>query len=330
MRRPARAVLIVLCAAAATVSAGTRLDPARRAALEAKSRTAAAEHPPARGAATHALVRTQALAAFEQEKRSKGGPRQLLALSPAVVQAVIGAAPTPSCATPKITQISAAPPLDPGDELILNGCGFGSAGQGSELRLVGNFPGGYAKFKASVWHDDAIKAVLDPGTSGAFDQADTKLQLVRGDLKLSNQIPIAFRAARDVVRIDEKATVTLGCGGDKSAGHYNYCRTPLQNGTSLPSMSDFTMAGVHWVNDSDLDNEGADEISLTLKNGFKTCGYGWEWWYEYPGTGYASVPIGYRDGVSSLKIVMLWGLTRDGMQYHVDLYAIGPKGVPYH
>jgi hypothetical protein len=330
MRGSVRAAVIVLCAASLPVAgAAKRADPARRAALEAKSKVAVAAKPPGPSAATHTLVSSQALAAFEQEKKTKGAPRPLLTLSPAVIQVIGGAKPTPSCATPKITQISAAPPLDPGDEVILNGCGFGSGG-GNELRLVGNFPGGYAKLKPSIWHDDAIKAVLDPATRGAFDQADTKLQVVRGDLKLSNQVPIAFRAAREVVLVEEKTTVTLACGGDKSDGHFNYCHSPFDTGMSLPVMHNFSMAGIHWVNDGDLDNEGSDEMSLTLKNGFKTCGYGWEWWYEYPGTGFASVPHGYADGRTSLKIRMDWGLTHDGMQYHVDVYAIGPAGVPYH
>jgi hypothetical protein len=330
MRGPVPAALIVLCAASVPALSANRADPARRAALEAKSRTAVAAKPPDRGVATHPLVASQALAAFEQEKKAKGAPRALLALSPAVVQAVAGAAPTPSCAAPKITQISAAPPLDPGDEVILNGCGFGAAGQGSELRLVGNFPGGYAKFKPSVWHDDAIKAVLDPGIRGAFDQ-DAKIQVVRGDLKLSTPLPIAFRAAREVVLVEEKNTVTVACGGDKSDGHFNDCRVPWMGpGPGGPDMKNFTMAGLHWVNDADLDNEGTDEISFTLKNGFKTCGYGWGWWYAYPGTGYAGVPHGYADGRTSLTLKMNWGFTRDGMQYHVDVYAIGPAGVPYH
>jgi hypothetical protein len=331
MKGPVRIALIVLCAAAATVSAASRVDLSRRAALEAKSKSFVTANPPGRLTLRLANVKTNALAAFEQEKRAKGVPRQLLMLSPGALQAVVGGPPTPSCATPKISQISAAPPLDPGDEVILNGCGFGAANQGSELRLVGNFPGGYAKFKASVWHDDAIKAVLDPTLKGALDQPDTKLQVVRGDLKLSNQLPIAFRAARDVVLVEWDKTITLACGGDKSDGHFNDCRIPFQGpGLSIPMPSDFTMAGIHWVNDSDLDNQGTDEISLTLKNGYKTCGYGWEWWYQYPGTGFASIPQGYADGRTSLKIRMDWGFTQEGMQFHVDVYAIGPAGIPYH
>ncbi len=331
MRAVARAALVVLLGSGLAWAAASHVDPARRAALEAKSRSAIAAKPPGKSAPTLASIRAAALASFEQEKKTKGAPRPLLALSPAAAVAIQGAfpTPTPGCATPKITQVSAAPPLDPGDEIILNGCGFGGAGGGSELRLVGNFPGGYAKFKASVWHDDAIKAVLDPSIRGAFDQ-NAQMQVVRGDLKLSNQVPIAFRAAREVVLFEEKNTINVACGGDASSGHFNHCRTPFQSGMSLPIPSDFTMLGAHWVNDGDLDNEGTDEIRLNLANGFKTCGYGWEWWYEYPGTGYAHAPQGYADGKTSLTLKVAWGFTRDGLQYHVDVYAIGPAGVPYH
>lgn len=331
MRAAARAALIVLFASGLAWAAASRVNVVRRSALEAKSRTAIAVKPAGKTAPTLAAIRAAALASFEQEKRSKGAPRSLLALSPAVAVAIQGAfpTPTPGCATPKITQVSAAPPLDPGDEVILNGCGFG-AGGGSELRLVGNFPGGYAKFKASVWHDDAIKAVLDPSVRGAFDQ-NAQMQVVRGDLKLSNQVPIAFRAAREVVLFEEKNTINGACGGDKSGGHFNQCRVPFQGpGLSIPMPDSFTMGGVHWVNDGDLDNEGTDVLSLSLANGWKTCGYGWEWWFEYPGTGYADAPQGYADHRTSLTLKMNWGFTRDGMQYHVDVYAMGPAGTPYH
>ena len=53
---------------------------------------------------------------------------------------IAGAAPAPTCPTPKLGTVDMTPPIEPGEELIVSGCGFGLSPQ---LRLLGAFPGGY-------------------------------------------------------------------------------------------------------------------------------------------------------------------------------------------
>ena len=74
---------------------------------------------------------------------------------------------------------------------------------------------------------------------------------------------------------------------------------------------------------------------MSLANGWVLAGYAW-WWNPLAGWGYVLPPSGFNNA-SSAQVSMQWGTgvnkclgPQDSeVRYRVDLYAVGPKGVPY-
>ncbi len=225
------------------------------------------------------------------------------------------AQPPPSapdqCTAPKITAVSAAPPLEPGEELIINGCGFGPVG--GELRLVGNFPGGHLKLAKLRWLPHAVNARV-PIATGVKDQA-AKLQVVTTNLKLSNPWLTTFRATRDVVRLTLN-NIQVQCDVfnqyTKCPGHF-------------PKFPGSTFGAFHGS--PTAYHSGTDRATIALRNGYVLAGYGW-WWL---GSSYAlDPPGGFTEGASSSTVSMHFTHWADGFgEYGMAVYAVGPVGVPW-
>lgn len=229
-----------------------------------------------------------------------------------------------SCSAPVVQEIAMAPPLVPGEELLLNGTCFGTAA--GELRLVGNFPGGHLKLTILQWLDHAVSARVPPVT-GAKDQISF-LRLVTHDLKLSNARAMPFEATREVKQLKE-SDMQITCSGTD----FDYCKAPwpglsLMGGKPMPGA---TFGASHHVNDGDETNMGADIARVSLKNGWKIAGWGWSWGVGLEDESFSFVlpPVGLAEGASSATIQTFWGTVGGAIQYRVDLFVIGPEGVPY-
>lgn len=283
-----------------------------------RSRMTAIKPPSARNAAPpdFSVTRTRIL---DKEKSRLAAENARLAF---VAQDNMKMAPTPTpdpCTQPRITAMSGAPPLEPGEQIILNGCGFGLRNSASELRFVSNdFPGGFLKLQILHWQGNAIQAVVPP-ISGVKDQP-AKLQIVRKDLQVSNEWPASFYATRDVTKLS-LAHLTQTCS---SGGGYKECPYSFAS-------SGWTFSGYHGSGDSDKAYySGTDTVSGDLKNQCVLAGIGWVW-FGSNGTLTADPTATTVTGNAHLSVNLPWVLgDHGGVAYAVDLYALGPVGVPCH
>jgi hypothetical protein len=282
----------------------------------ARSRKAPASAPPAGDNTDFDSFRAQ----FVQKEKSRLELKRsrLVARSPHAAKAVSGAgifSPTPdSCPSPKIELVVAEPPLEPGDTVFLNGCGFGAKNSQSRLMLVGNdFPGGFLDLQIVKWLGYYIEAAV-PAITGVKDIPGAKLQIRTGDLKLSSSTLMAFRAARDVVRLTRN-DVQFSCA--PAADPSSEC----------PSYFSHTFGAQHKAA-SFIYSSGTDSAKVKLINGYVLAGYWWIWIAK--GTGFVSFPNGANNGASDLNVLMSFAAVAPAeVHYAVDLYAIGPVQVAY-
>lgn len=281
----------------------------------ARSRKAPASLPPTGEKAAFESFRTQ----FLQKEKS----RLQLKRSRVVARATktgLGAqivSPTPDpCQSPKIELVAAEPPLEPGDTVYLNGCGFGAKNTNSRLMLVGNdFPGGFLNLQIVKWLGYYIEATVSSVT-GVKDIPGAKLQIRTADFKLSSATPMAFKAARGVVKLTSN-DVQLSCA------------PAVHPSSKCPNTSGYTF-GAYRANQYLAYWAGTDSAKVKLINGYVLAGYWWIWESKGKGGGFVNVPDGANPGVSDLNVLMSFATLAPGaVQYIVDLYAIGPVEVAY-
>jgi hypothetical protein len=259
----------------------------------------------------------------------------------------LGLAPDPCGNSFELKAIQATPPLDPGELIMVDGCGFGPYPPGGELRLAGDFPGGYLKLKISGWTTRAIGAQL-PMVTGVPDMPSAKLQVVRHDGKFSNWLDVGgFRATRDVRRIHPNDIVVSTCG-HPSPSDDSHCTMAKSHPLSESNFFGGASFASKWNTSTTPKGDcsatemlGAnpwgytDVAAVNLYNGWTLAGYAW--WWTYGGEGYVVPPEGFAANSSSSTVRMKWSLYvhkcvgpyQSGLRYRVDLYAVGPKGVPY-
>lgn len=254
-----------------------------------------------------------------------------------------GVEPDPCGNAFDLKAISAAPPLEPGEAVVLEGCGFGSGLQKGEIRLAGDFPGGHLKLQVSAWTPHQILAYV-PMVTGVPDIPGAKIQVYRPDGKFTNWLDVGFRAARDVVKLGP-SDVSLVCG---VAGAQQECRLAVSyppadasffNGATLAARHAQSAASADCsLEVSKLKSSHADytdQASVGLKNGWVLAGYNW-WWGE-TGRGYVLPITGFAQDTASATLSIPWGTyvnfcmgpRNSSARYRVDLYAAGPKGIPY-
>jgi hypothetical protein len=270
------------------------------------------------------------------------------------------ARPTPDpCTTPQIKAVDATPPLDPGDHVVIQGCGFGKSAPNEkiELRLVGDFgvPGhpGPPNIPLDVSWSVGWKIVAqmpppgDPRVKGVQDDPVAKLQVFRKDGKFSNWFQVGFRANRVVSKLGPY-DVTFNC---KSTSLDNCTLATSHPLADTQFFGGATVAARHLANNPpcgsgdpecveelDTGREGSDVIAVSLKNGWTLAGYAWWWRYEIiEKWGLVEFPFGFPEGSSSASLSMKWEADYNccppkkhgGVSYRVDLWAIGPENVPY-
>ena len=331
-----------------------RLTPEQMAQLQQERNVAVARKPPG-GQPSKALesFRSQALQKFTgQLQRDNGRFTAQQDQGPSNVQALI---PTKDpCTSPKITVISVSPPLIPGEIVELNGCGFGMKQPGDELRLLGNFgnfaPTQYINMKTMSWKGWFIRARVPEGTKGYMNDSNAKLQIVLNSGKISNLAsPAAGFEATPEARPLKPSEVSFSCYGKGFAKTFNDCELATSHLLSESwKFGGATIAARHIASDplppknsSGVANLGTqtkevDSVAVPpLKNGWTLAGYAW-WWWEETSFGFVLEPAGFTPGAASGTVQMKWchvsspqSQSAGKISYRVDLWVIGPAGVPY-
>lgn len=242
----------------------------------------------------------------------------------------------------EVAAVQTTPPLDPGEWVLIQGCGLGTSP--GKLRVAGDFPGGYLDLEIKYWASTQVSAQL-PLVTGVGDMPAARLQLVRQDGTFSGLLDVGgFRATREVKRI-HPTDVIVTCG---SAGNDDCALGQSHPLSESQFFAGATFAAKHGVETApkDCDDsalyclghwwEKADLAAVHLANGWTLAGFAW-WWNPLAGWNYVHAPSGFQMGSSSATVAMNWGLglnagkgpTKSEVRYRVDLYAVGPKGVPY-
>lgn len=254
----------------------------------------------------------------------------------------------------EIKEVLLSPPLDPGEKIQAAGCGFGphTDPPPGDIFLFGDFPGGRLKLTVEGWFPTGIIAKV-PMVTGVYDMPNAWLQVVRGG-QFSNRVDVGgFRATRDVKQL-RASDIEVTC--DLVATPYlNPAQLAECNGATTPPPGEaqflaattigakhaygFTSTGGYQCNDyeySDRVIEGIDTYTVKrLINGWTILYYAW--WWRHEDDGYAVAPQGFSAGSPSSTIKMKWGLSVNpcsgpmdsDVRYRVDLFAVGPKGIPY-
>lgn len=243
----------------------------------------------------------------------------------------------------EVSGVQASPPLDPGEWVLVQGCGLGTSP--GKVRVAGDFSGGYLDLEIKYWGSTQVSAQL-PLVTGVGDMPAARLQLVRQDGKFSGLLDVGgFRATREVRRI-HPTDVIVTCGSTFGSDDCTLGQShPLSESEFFAGASFAAKHGVQTA-PKDCDDsalyclgqwwEKTDLASVQLANGWTLAGYAW-WWNPLSGWNYVQSPAGFQTGSSSATIAMNWGLglnagqgpTKSDVRYRVDLYAVGPKGVPY-
>lgn len=250
----------------------------------------------------------------------------------------------------EIKAIQTTPPLDAGEKVLVEGCGFGypTDPAPAAVFLFGDgFPGGRLKLDLEGTLPMGILARV-PMTQGVPDMENVKLQVVRGG-QVSKQFDVGdFSGTRDVKMLTPR-DVEVSCWSAREQAKCMGASDP-PSGEAL-YFAHTTFAAKHGLgaaaNDPSVDCSLANTIQFdkfqdetdtytvkTLNNGWVLAYYQWSWKYE--DDGFAIAPQGFAADSKSSTIKMKWGLHANAcgpqdsdVSYRVYLYAIGPKGIPY-
>jgi hypothetical protein len=235
---------------------------------------------------------------------------------------------TVACSQPTIKSVSFVTPLEPKEELVIFGCGFGGASTrgGQRVNFKGQFPsaGTVLALEVLSWTESSIKAKM-PALSGVRDQ--TAWLQVANEIYSSNQWGVPFRATRTYQYLGATG-VTIQCADlayvDKCRGHS-------------------TLGGLH-ANLGLFSISGTDVFTVSLINGWVIDGWGpglnTTWWsVSYPELLYVdretSLPTynfsGLAKGAASGVAKVSW---KAGPNRYVDyggwVRAIGPIGLYWY
>ena len=232
-----------------------------------------------------------------------------------------------------------------GGRVLIVGSGFGNP-SGVNAPGVVNLNVGNLSYPVTPewWSDTAIYVTIPAGITGIPDQPGTLVVNVGGTQ--SNLWPVKFVAARDVVLMVGPQGVQVVLCSDSAPDNWCDNYSALVRSAAGYGVWNTTFAGRHtgawykWV------EKGSDVYSASLKNG-------WTFdsaitWYLGPtlpsgewgrgGSG-AAILNGFQKSSASLNIVVDWnfdviwfeGVPYPGDHlYTVDLYIVGPRGVPHY
>ena len=231
-----------------------------------------------------------------------------------------------SCPKPQVEATAVALPIEPLEEIILNGCGFGD--QRGELRLESNvFPGGHLKLDIVTWTRKAIHARV-PSLKGMKNHKLSKMRIVRKDLTLGEPFFMPFKATQSCELIP-KNRVNVSCG---EIGRCSFKDPEPGNKFKTKLFKDASFGAYHLP--AKPFNGGVDKGSVNLGNDWTLQGMDYNWDDGGP-TGkqthvFVGPPSGFKKGASQFTIIMPWISWKNGQAaYGVKLLACGPWGVPY-
>ena len=237
------------------------------------------------------------------------------------------------CPKPQVEAKAVAVPIEPLEEIILNGCGFGD--QRGELRLESDvFPGGHVKLDIVTWTRKAIHARV-PSLKGVKNHGTSRMRIVRKDLTLGEPFFMPFKATQSCELIP-KNRVHMSCGeagqcfGDKNKSTAESIKLHL---SELYKKIGKDASFGAWHRKATLSNSGVDKASVNLGNGWTLQGMDYDWadGGSTKGTN-ASVglPGGFKKSAKEFTIHMPWASWLGGEAvYGVKFLACGPWGVPF-
>ncbi|GKS57236.1 hypothetical protein YTPLAS18_07630 [Nitrospira sp.] len=232
------------------------------------------------------------------------------------------------CQKPQVSSTAVTLPIEPHEEVILNGCGFGD--QRGELRLEGNaFPSGHVKLEIITWTRKAIHARV-PALKGVSNVPNSIMRIVRKDLVFGDPFNMPFKATVDCQLIPPHR-VNVVCAEPGACVKAEDLSKKYFDGPK----KHFTDASFGaWHNRAQIYTFGADKAMVNLGNGWVLQGmdYGWEDGGPTPGATNVIVglPGGFQMHATSFTITMPWKSWNKGEAvYGTKLLACGPWGLPF-
>jgi hypothetical protein len=254
------------------------------------------------------------------------------------------------CPTPSISGGDDSD-IRPGAFTYVFGCGFGSVTKnpgyhpgtpsytlpGSVVLTLQNGTKLTLKSKDSEWTPDLIGGVFPDAPTGTKDQPG-QLVVKRGGFTSSPR-SVHYRARRALERVPSEAVKVNECDFSADA---NYCAEfksweEDQNfgawllGVEPWSYPGFGTATVTAYHENDLDpigtDVGRDKYTVRVKNGYKIDSFQWSYGSD---DGNAKAPEGFESGGTSTTFSMRWEVGDGYVKYGVDVFAVGPQGVPVH
>jgi hypothetical protein len=221
-----------------------------------------------------------------------------------------GQVPPPPPSQPKITDTSAS--ITPSARVLIVGSGFGNpTGLNAPGAVYLNIGGVSHQLAIEWWSDTRVVVTTPAGIAGVPDGRGTVVVKLGGTE--SNQWPVSFIAARDVILMGQGRQV-LSCG---NSAPNNWCRDNISS--------------AHWGDLLHWAGKGNDVYTASLKNGWTFENATIEW----GGSGVAILK-GFNRSSSPLNLVVDWSFDVGvrsiigDVKYKVELYIVGPKGVPYY
>ncbi|MGH2349013.1 MAG: hypothetical protein ACRDFT_06045 [bacterium] len=230
----------------------------------------------------------------------------------------------------------------PGGYLAIAGSGFGE-GKGNVwirgmTRWNGAAYGGTGNVLLEVapppgedhWKPKLVLARIPSYLTQVNDQR-VKLQVQTSTGAMSNLHEIDFKAARDVQMVpsSDPAVRLIHCGTDSTSDYCNNWSDPDDTFEYVAACGQHTFWGSHWNYWYGTDSD-TDRYTIELKNGWSLESMAWTLDISAEGEASAAPPSGFVPGDDSWQAnVAYWVTNWDLVCYGVDVFASGPRGVPW-
>ncbi len=186
------------------------------------------------------------------------------------------------------------------------------------------------------WHNGGIGAQMPPvgellGMDGP-DDLDFEIWVETAAGKESNRWPLSFRT--EVQEVPSDSVQVLVCGDDGNLNQCNdveddgdFCFFPELLSSGWPGGS---AAAQHYNCLAAIgDDTDTDIYRVRLKNGWALSSF--EFWDSLPyDIGHADPPSGFEEGATSWSPHVGWTVTPgDELGYSLQIYIVGPRGIPH-
>jgi hypothetical protein len=247
-----------------------------------------------------------------------------------------------TCIGPNVKQVMLFSDFTPNGYVAIKGCGFGSYGTGSKLRLVGDAPAPYkldVTLEIKEWQGGLIGAHIPVNVTGVTDQPAKFYVVTKNNVQSNQSQQVQFRAAQDI-KLLPMADVKSWCSTEADEDWCNGTKadsTPFCFATFGISTDGSASAQHYTCHDWIGDDNGTDEFQATLTNGWVfdhldwtkvTCGSdkcgdstgSTVWW-----------PAGFQKDTTWTKVTVDWNTNNyhGYAGYNIYMYIIGPAGVPH-